>query len=206
MYKRILVTVIALLLVLAIGMSSAAATMWIKTGNGKPANGRTGPGKDYDFAGYFYYGQAVEPDGQSVNGYTYLIDGAWVMTKFLVNHDPGEYVPNSNWGTNEQSGGSSGSSSGKSSGGSSGSSSALSAASAEFKAARYVTPYEVTTYHKRSSGQINMRWAPAKNAPLLHSYAPGEKLVVIAELKDWRQVQDPETGWVGFIRGDFLQR
>ena len=115
MFKRILVTVIALMLVLAIGMSSAAASKWIKTGNGKPANGRTGPGKDYDFAGYFFYGEAVTPDGQSVNGYTYLTEGAWVMTKFLVDYDPGEYVPGSNKGTNEQSSGGS-SSSGKSSG------------------------------------------------------------------------------------------
>ena len=205
MFKRILVTVIALMLVLAIGMSSAAATKWIKTSNGKPANGRTGPGKDYDFAGYFFYGEAVTPDGQSVNGYTYLTEGAWVMTKFLVDYDPGEYVPGSNKGTNEQSSGGS-SSSGKSSGGSSGSSAIQSSTIAEYKAARYVTPYEVTTYHKRSSGKINMRWAPNKKAPLINAYAPGEKLMVIAELKEWRQVQDPATGWVGFIRADFLQR
>ena len=34
----------------------------------------------------------------------------------------------------------------------------------------------------------------------------GETLTVLAELKTWYQVQDPETGWVGFIRADLLQK
>jgi SH3-like domain-containing protein len=53
---------------------------------------------------------------------------------------------------------------------------------------------------------INMRWAPNAKAKLIHSYAAGEMLTVLAELKNWYQVQDPENGWVGFIRSDFLMR
>ena len=51
-----------------------------------------------------------------------------------------------------------------------------------------------------------MRWAPSKKATLIHAYSSGEKLMVLAELKDWCQVQDPDTGWVGFVRSDFLQK
>ena len=49
-----------------------------------------------------------------------------------------------------------------------------------------------------------MRWAPVKSAPLIESYCNGTPLLVIAELKTWKQVEDPETGAVGFIRQDFL--
>ena len=69
-----------------------------------------------------------------------------------------------------------------------------------------MTPYAVSTYHKRASGLVNMRWAPSEKAKLIHSYPSGETLTVLAELKNWYQVQDPETGWVGFIRSDFLMR
>jgi len=204
MRKRILVSVMALVLVLAVATTAFAATKWIKTGNGKPANGRAEPTKDSALIGYAYYGEQVETDGQSVNGYTYLTNGYWVLTKFLVNYDPGEFVPSSR----PSGSGSSGRSGGSSSSGSSGSNNAgiQSAILKEFKSARFVTPYEVTTYHKRASGMINMRWAPSKKATLIHAYSSGERLLVRAELKDWYQVEDPATGWVGFIRSDFLQR
>ena len=127
-----------------------------------------------------------------MNGYTELSNGGgmWVLTRFLVSSPPAPYVP-----------GKDGRKGSSSSGGS-----AQSAIYSEFKAARWVTPYNVFTYHNRSSGVINMRYAPAKNSPLVESYKPGETLVVICELKDWIEVQDPETGKVGYIRHDFLQR
>ena len=204
MFKRVLIFVTAMVLVLAIGVTAASAE-WIKTGDGHPANGRAAADHGSDLVGYAYYGEQVQPEGQSVNGYTYLVDkGFWVLTKFLINHDPGEFVPGTNKGTNEGGSGSSGSSSGGSSGGSSGQ--AQGGDSAEFNAAKWVTPYPVTTYHKRSSGVINMRWAPNKKAVLIQSYNPGTTLTVLCELKTWSLVQDPETGKVGFIRSDFLQK
>ena len=195
MRKRILVCVTAMLLVLAICASASAA--WIKTGNGKPANGRGGPGRNYPLITSVAYGREVVVTGGSKNGYTPIMlpggsDEVWVLSRFIVNSKPGKYTPSSK---------TSGKSSGKST-----SSSAQNAIYTEFKAARWVIPYNVTTYHKRSSGTINMRWAPAKNAPLIQSYGPGTTLSVLCELKDWVQVQDPETGKVGFIRHDFLQR
>jgi len=203
MFKRVLIFVTAMVLVLAIGVTAASAE-WIKTGDGHPANGRAAADHGSDLVGYAYYGEQVQPEGQSVNGYTYLVDkGFWVLTKFLINHDPGEFVPGTNKGTNEGGSSSSGGSS-RSSGQSSGQ--AQGGDSAEYNAARWVTPYQVTTYHKRSSGVINMRWAPNKQAVLIQSYNPGTTLTVLCELKTWSLVQDPETGKVGFIRSDFLQK
>ena len=199
MKKRILASVLAMLLIMAVSTSALAATRWIKTGNGKPANGRSGPGKDYEYITGVPYGTQVMISGASANGYTPIVlpagsDEVYVLTRFLVNYDPGVYVPSP--------------SPSKPSGGGSGSSTAgvQSDIIKEFKAARFVTPYDVTTYHKRASGLINMRWAPSKKAPLIHAYSSGERLLVRAELKDWYQVEDPDTGWVGFVRSDFLQK
>lgn len=198
--KRFLTLVIAIMLVMTVLVSTAFADIrWIKTGNGKPANGRSGPGKDYEYITGVPYGTQVMISGASANGYTPIVlpagsDEVYVLTRFLVNYDPGVYVPSP--------------SPSKPSGGGSGSSTAgvQSDIIKEFKAARFVTPYDVTTYHKRASGLINMRWAPSKKATLIHSYSSGERLLVRAELKDWYQVEDPDTGWVGFVRSDFLQK
>ena len=203
MRKRILVSVMALVLILTVATTAFADIRWIKTGNGKPANGRSGPGKDYEYITGVPYGTQVMISGASANGYTPIVlpsgsDEVYVLTKFLVTYDPGTYVPSAT--PSKPSGG------GSSGGSSSDTAGLQSAIIKEFKAARYVTPYEVTTYHKRASGLINMRWAPSKKATLIHAYSSGEKLMVLAELKDWSQVQDPDTGWVGFVRSDFLQK
>ena len=194
MFKRTLILVTALVLALVVCASALAETKWIKTGNGKPANARSGPSKDTDLVGTFPYGSEVYTMGTApINGYTELSNGGgmWVLTKFLVSAPPAPYVPSSD--------------SGKSSS-SSAASEAQNSMNNEFKNAKWVSPYEVVTTHNRSSGVINMRYAPSKNAPLVDSYKPGETLQVICELKDWVEVQDPETGKVGFIRRDFLTR
>ena len=198
--KRFLTLVIAIMLVMTVLVSTAFADIrWIKTGNGKPANGRSGPGKDYEYITGVPYGTQVMISGVSANGYTPIVlpagsDEVYVLTRFLVNYDPGAYVPSP--------------SPSKPSGGGSGSSTAgvQSDIIKEFKEARFVTPYDVTTYHKRASGLINMRWVPSTKAPLIHASSSGERLLVRAELKDWYQVEDPDTGWVGFVRSDFLQK
>ena len=194
MRKRILVSVLAMLLILAVSTSALAATRWIKTGNGKSAAGREGPSRDYALLAYIPYGAEVNTVGKSQNGYTPVqlpggSDTAYVLTKFLVKSHPGKYNPSENPGS-----------------GSSTSTGLQSSIVNEFNAAKFVTPYNVTTYHKRASGMINMRWAPNEKAKLINSYPAGETLIVLAELKNWYQVQDPETGWVGFIRSDFLMR
>ena len=194
MRKRVLVSVVAMLLVLTVCASAMAATRWIKTGNGKPANGREAPDAKSTLITTIKYGTQVNTVGKARNGYTPVqlpggSDTVYVLSKFLVKSKPGKYVPST-----------------KPSGSGSTSSGVQSEIVKEFNAANFVTPYEVVTYHKRASGMINMRWAPSEKAKLIHSYPAGETLTVLAELKNWYQVQDPETGWVGFIRADLLQK
>ena len=200
MLKRTLILMTVLVLALTASAAAFADTMWIKTGNGKPANARSAPSKDSDWVGEFPYGSMVYTMGTApINGYTELSNGGgmWVLTKFLVSSQPAPYVPGTDSGS---SGGRSVIPSSSDGNGS------LSAIYNEFKAARWVTPYDVVTWHNRSSGIINMRYAPSKNAPLVNSYKPGETLQVLCEMKDWYEVQDPDTGRIGFIRYDFLRR
>lgn len=194
MFKRTLILVTVLVLALTVCASAFADTKWIKTQNGKPANARSEPNVNSTWVGSFPYGSEVYTMGTApVNGYTELSNGGgmWVLTKYLVSSPPAPYVPSKDGGK---------SSSSKSSG------DAQSAIYTEFKAAKWVTPYTAVTRHNRSSGVINMRFAPFKNAPLVEAYKPGELLTVICELKDWIEVQDPESGKVGYIRQDFLER
>ena len=194
MRKRVLVSAVAMLLVLAVCASAVAATRWIKTGNGKPANGREAPYSESTLITTIKYGTQVNTVGKSQNGYTPVqlpggSDTVYVLSKFLVKSKPGKYTPSA-----------------KPSGSGSSSSGLQSSIVQEFNAANYVAPYDVVTYHRRASGMIDMHWAPSDKAKLIHSYPAGETLTVLAELKNWYQVQDPETGWVGFVHADFLQR
>lgn len=98
MKKRILASVLAMLLIMAVSTSALAATRWIKTGNGKPAVGREGPSKDYNVLTYLGYGTIVNTVGSSENGYTPVqmpggSDTAYVLTKFLAKGEPDQYVP-----------------------------------------------------------------------------------------------------------------
>ena len=108
MKKRILASVLAMLLIMAVSTSALAATRWIKTGNGKPAAGREGPSRDYALLTYLGYGTQVNTVGKSQNGYTPVqmpggSDTAYVLTKFLVKSVPGPFVPSEASGSSSSS-------------------------------------------------------------------------------------------------------
>ena len=195
MLKRTLILVTVLVLVLTACAAALADTMWIKTNNGKPANARSEPNVNSSLVAEFAYGSEVYTMGTApVNGYTELSNGGgmWVLTRFLVSSKPAPFVPSKDDGKK--------SSSSKSSG------DAQSEIYNEFKAAVWVTPYTIRTSHPRSSGVVNMRFAPSKNAPLIESFKTGKSLTVLCELKNWIEVQDPDTGKVGYIHKNYLQR
>ena len=58
----------------------------------------------------------------------------------------------------------------------------------------------------RASGWAPMRWAPSKSTEQIATYKQDDQLLVIAELKDWYQVEDPNTGAVGFMHKQFLTK
>ena len=74
----------------------------------------------------------------------------------------------------------------------------------EFRSAKNVTPYTITVRPTRASGWVNMRWAPSKSTEIMATYRANEKLLVIRELDNWYQVEDQETGSVGFISKQFV--
>ena len=71
--------------------------------------------------------------------------------------------------------------------------------------AKPVTPYTITVRPTRASGWVYMRWLPSRNAAQAATYGANQQLTVLAELKDWYQVQDPATGRVGFIYKSYIQ-
>ena len=75
---------------------------------------------------------------------------------------------------------------------------------AEFRSARKVDEYTVYARPTRVSGWVNMRWAPSKSAEVRGTYRANSALVVLAELDNWLQVEDPETGDIGFVDRNFV--
>lgn len=196
MIKRFLVLTltVAMALTLFMPVSHAWFYMYVYTANGRTLNVRSSPTGGDNVIGQLKYGEEVAVDYHLGNGWTALMgagaySNTYVQTKFLVYEKPGPkphptsnpVIPSDNSGESA-------------------------AIEAEFKAARLVTPYTVVTQNSRASGFVNLRWAPFKKSQLIQAYRNGVTLEVIAELKDWRQVRDPATGAVGFIRQDFLVR
>ena len=75
---------------------------------------------------------------------------------------------------------------------------------AEFASAKKVTPFKVTVRPTRASGWVNQRWAPSKSASLIATYPANSQLLVIKETTNWFQVEDQDTGDVGFISKQFV--
>ena len=70
----------------------------------------------------------------------------------------------------------------------------------EFRTAvRVAQPYRVISRPSRASGWVNLRWAPSTQAERITTCPQGKELLVLSELRNWYQVQDPVTGMVGFI-------
>ena len=70
----------------------------------------------------------------------------------------------------------------------------------EFYSAKQVeTPYTVLARPERASGWVNLRWAPSTSNNRICTCEADKELTVLAVTKNWYQVQDPETGIVGYI-------
>ena len=196
MIKRYLALAVAVVLMMVtfIPASMAEFSMWVYTENGGALNARLTPSYGDNVAFTIPYGTEVYVNYHLGNGWTCLMaagqyDYVYVQTRFLIDHAPGPRPTPSGGG---------------SSGGGTSSSAEWNGITKEFQAARKVNPYSVVTKSGRGSGFVNMRWAPHKKATLIQSYQSGVELKVIAELKEWKQVEDPQSGYVGFIRQDFL--
>ena len=175
--------------------SDSAGYYYVYTENGKGLNVRNKPGGDV--VGSLKYGSRI---------YCYYRDGGngWALIDYAYN------MPGVGYGTyacfvssrylrkSKPPAKPSGSSSSTSS-----STDSFEEINEEFRSAKKVTPFTVTVRPSRVSGWVNMRWAPSKSAEVLATYKQNNKLLVIKELNNWYQVEDQDTGDVGFINKQF---
>lgn len=205
MKKLVTLTIAALLCLLAVS-SALAETYYVKTDNGKTVNVRWTDDTQHAVMVQLPYGTPVDVVGTTKNGTWAIInykgqtnDGefvdtdGYIMMRFLSKTNPGKYEKKS-----------SGSSSG-STGSSSDAARILSDMNREFASARkVVSPYIVVSRPTRASGWVNLRWAPSTEAERIATCPQGKELIVLAELNNWYQVQDPATGMIGFIKRSFV--
>ena len=174
--------------------SDSAGYYYVYTENGKGLNVRNKPGGDvvgslkYGSRIYCYYrdggnGWALIDYAYNMPGVGYGTYACFISSRYLRKSKPPAKP------------------SGKSS--SSASTDPATEINAEFRSAKRVEPFTVTVRPSRVSGWVNMRWAPSKSAEVLATYKQNDKLLVIKELNNWYQVEDQDTGDVGFINKQF---
>ena len=208
MKKRLIA--LLMVLVLAAGLIPAALAeddtpmasegyYYVYTENGKNLYVRSTPGGEivgslkYGTKIYCYYrdggnGWALIDYYYNNPGYGYGTYAAYISSRYLRKNKP----PARNGGSSS------------SSSASSASTDVTAEINAEFKSAKKVTPFIVTVRPTRASGWVNLRWAPSKSAELMATYKQNEKLLVIKETNNWYQVEDQDTGDVGFINKQFV--
>ena len=175
-------------------------TMYVYTDNGGSLNVRSDPSQGNNVIGTLKFGEAVTVNATYSNGWTQIQWGqsyygefgvAYVQSRFLVNYRPGtkpsQTTPAPASDTTDYA-------------------KAFSAMNAEFATGKKVSPYTVVARPSRASGWVNLRWAPTTEAERIATCKQGKELTVLAELKNWYQVQDPETGMIGFISRQYVTK
>ena len=202
MRKRFLSLILISALVLGLTLPCAQAgalgayvTRYVYTQNGLSLNVRESPSTGAKVIGGLPYGTAVE-----VRGYTggsvwaiisYYGATAYVQSRYLVDYYPGPkptqqpVTPTPAPYSDAQK--------------------ILDEMNAEFRSAKTGNaPFTVAARPSRSSGWVNLRWAPSLDAEVISKCYSGKVLTVIRELKNWYQVEDPETGSIGFISRQYV--
>ena len=210
MTKRLLsLALIAVLMAMLIPSLAIAdsyyGTQWVYTDNGKSLNVRSSPNTGDNIIGSLAYGAEVTVIQMYANGWAQILweqnqygefGAAYVQRRFLVNHKP------SSQPVQPTAAPASGTASGNMD-----YAKAFASMNAEFKSARMVTsPYTVIARPSRASGWVNLRWAPTTEAERIATCKQGKELTVLVEMKNWYQVQDPETGLIGFISRQYVTK
>lgn len=183
MNKRISSLILAVVLLAFTATASADYIVYSHCGNGKPLNVREGPSKDYWILRKIPYGEAINVIGETSPGWLQLNDGGFVQAALTSRYYPGPYVPPAPKPTKDPS----------------------QSLDSIYATARTVDPYIITLRATaKSNGVANVRWAPSKKAKLLAAYPSGTQIRVIAELKNWYQVEDLVTGAVGYVNTAYV--
>ena len=189
--KKLITALLVFTLLLAVGATALAKTYYIKTQSGSYVYVRSGRGTDYEKIGKLEYGDHIDvvniKDGWAKfnfgsRGYGY------VSAKFIVKEKPAAIShnnkPTNNTTTNK-------------------------AASGSFDLVKSYDKFVNVSYMavvqpSTSSNNINLRWGPSMNAPIMGLRRAGCELRVIAENGTWCQVIDEATGESGFMMKKFL--
>ena len=203
--KKMLSLILALLLA-AVGMTTAMAVddtpmadegyYYVYTENDKTLNVRNSPGGQvvgqlkYGTRVYCYYKDGG--NGWALIDFTYDMPGVgvgtyacYVSSRFLVKNKPAARTKKTETA--------------QASATVTAAPDPLEAINAEFNSAKRVTPYKVTVRPSRASGWVPMHWAPSATTTIMATYGANAQLLVLKETDNWLQVEDQDTGDVGFI-------
>ena len=75
---------------------------------------------------------------------------------------------------------------------------------ADYSGFRQVDPHVEYVKSPFPGGFVNLRWAPSGDAAVQHRMNDGDELIVYAKDASWAQVMDTESGFIGFVRSEFL--
>ena len=65
-------------------------------------------------------------------------------------------------------------------------------------------PFIVYAKPKRATGWVNFRYAPNEKAERVRQVRQNEILTVIGQTDNWYQVEDPQTGIIGYISRTYV--
>lgn len=197
MQKRILSMILAAALAFTVFASAAFAeetadesTYYVYTENGKDLNVRNAP--NGEIIGTLSYGEEVNVKA-FINDFWALINyqndtPGYVGTRFLIPISPDELRKAIEEEKEHITG------------------DPLMDIDAEFASAVDVENYKITARPARVTSVVNMRWIPSETGRIIAQYKATEELIVLKELDHYLQVQDPDTGDVGYIHKKFAAR
>ena len=198
MTKRFLSILTAVLLLAALmipAMASATETMYVYTQNGKGLHIRWEPSTNAEILTDAPFGTKITVKNHLGNGWTAIYWGGddvfYVQTRFLVYNKPTKPAARTATTTTTTVAANTG----------------MDDLNRIFKTYRAVSnSYVVTARPTSITGWVNVRFAPSKQAELFATKRDGEQLYVLAELQGWYQVQDPTTGYIGYVDANFVVR
>ena len=199
----LLIAVMAAMFLPTVAFADYYGTQWVYTDNGKSLNVRSAPSTGNNIIGSLKYGAEVTVVEMYSNGWAQILwqqnaygefGVAYVQRRFLVKHKPTSQPAQPS--TVPASGGTAATAD---------LAKAFSTMNDEFRTGRLVA-YRFTLYARpaRASGWVNLRWAPSTEAERIATCPQGKSLTVIGETRNWYQVQDPQTGMIGFISRQYV--
>ena len=195
MTKKFLSILTAVMLLAALmipAMASATETMYVYTQNGKGLHIRWEPSTNAEILADAPFGTQITVKNHLGNGWTAIYWGGddvfYVQTRFLVYNKPSKPTP-------------------KPSPAPAPANTGIEDLNRIFRTYQAVAnSYTVTARPTNVSGWVNVRFAPSKQAELFATKRDGEQLYVLAELQGWYQVQDPISGYIGYVDANFVVR